>query len=54
MWERCNPVCFTIPGATESTHVLANGDVGFTVHVVVTATNSDGSATATSNDTDVS
>ena len=52
-WERCNPVCFTISGATASTHVVANGDVGFTVHVVVTATNSDGSATATSSDTAV-
>jgi hypothetical protein len=50
-WERCNPVCFTISGATQSTYVVANADVGFTVHVVVTATNSDGSATATSSDT---
>ena len=52
-WERCNPVCFPIAGATNATHVLANGDVGFTVHVVVTATNADGSATATSNDSAV-
>ncbi len=52
-WERCNPVCFTIADATKSTYVLVNGDVGFTVHVVVTASNADGSATATSNDSDV-
>ena len=52
-WERCNPICVTIAGATKSTYVLANEDVGFTVHAVVTATNADGTASATSNDSDV-
>jgi concanavalin A-like lectin/glucanase superfamily protein len=51
-WERCNPVCFALAGTT-STHKLVNADAGFTVHVLVTATNADGSTTATSNDSAV-
>jgi len=55
-WERCNSSggsCSTIAGATSSTHVLASGDVGFTLRVVVKATNSAGSAESASAATDL-
>lgn len=50
-WQRCNPWCSNIGGATSSTYALAAGDVGETIDVVVAATNSEGSATATSGQT---
>jgi RHS repeat-associated protein len=55
-WEHCNAAggsCSSISGATSATYVLGSGDVGDTVRVVVTATNSPGSATSTSEATPV-
>jgi hypothetical protein len=45
--------CATIDGATTTSYVVAAGDVGFTIRVRVTATNSDGQASAASNATAV-
>jgi hypothetical protein len=45
--------CASIDGATTTSYVVAAGDVGFTLRVRVTATNSDGQASATSNATAV-
>ncbi|HEX8648665.1 MAG TPA: hypothetical protein VF715_17350, partial [Thermoleophilaceae bacterium] len=53
-WRRCDSAganCVNISGATSSTYVLGSADVGSTVRVVVTATNSGGSASSTSNQT---
>lgn len=50
-WARCDEDgagCQTITGASNPTYPLVEADVGATVRVVVTATNLDGSATATS------
>jgi hypothetical protein len=50
-WQRCDgdgQNCTDIPGATDSTYELGQDDVGQTVHVVVTATNTEGSLPATS------
>ena len=50
-WQDCNGAgtgCATISGATASTYTLVSADVGSTVEVVVTATNTGGSASATS------
>jgi RHS repeat-associated protein len=50
-WEHCNASgasCANVSGATSSTYALGSGDVGYTVRVVVTATNTSGSATSTS------
>jgi RHS repeat-associated protein len=50
-WEHCNSTggsCASISGATSSTYLLGPGDVGYTMRVVVTATNTSGSATSTS------
>jgi hypothetical protein len=50
-WRRCDSAgnnCSNISGATSSTYVLQSGDVGSTIRVVVTATNSGGSTPATS------
>jgi RHS repeat-associated protein len=50
-WEHCNASggsCANISGATSSTYVLAPGDVGYTIRVVVTASNTSGSAASTS------
>jgi hypothetical protein len=55
-WQRCNSsgsACGTISGATGSTYTLTSADVGSTMRVAVTATNSAGSAGATSNATAV-
>jgi PKD repeat protein len=55
-WQRCDSGganCAPISGATTSTYVVGSGDVGSTLRVAVTATNSVGSATATSNATAV-
>lgn len=53
-WRRCNTAgssCVDISGATSSSYVLASADVGNTVRLQVTATNSLGNATATSTQT---
>jgi hypothetical protein len=50
-WSRCDEngnSCSTIAGANAATHLLARADVGSTLRVTVTATNKDGSASATS------
>jgi hypothetical protein len=55
-WQQCAPdggSCADIDGATADKYVLAAGDVGKTVRVVVTADNSLGSASAASAVTDV-
>ena len=55
-WQRCasdGTVCGDITGATSKTYVLASSEVGHTVRVVVTASNTDGKASADSAATDV-
>lgn len=59
-WQRCNttvPSCLAISGATGSSYTLTPVDVGSTIRVVVTATNSalppPGGVSATSNPTAV-
>src|SRR5690349_18251437 len=50
-WVRCDEDganCATITGATGSSYTLQSDDANVTVRVVVTASNIDGSATATS------
>jgi uncharacterized repeat protein (TIGR01451 family) len=50
-WRRCDPSgnsCIDIAGAAASTYLLGAADVGATIRVVVTGTNSAGSATGTS------
>src|SRR6266542_310652 len=50
-WERCDTAganCNAISGATSASYTLASADTGFTLRVMVTATNSGGSASATS------
>jgi hypothetical protein len=53
-WERCNATgasCANVSGAIGQSYVVQSGDVGSTFRVAVTATNSSGSATGTSNNT---
>jgi hypothetical protein len=55
-WQRCDndgSSCGDISGATAQKYKLTDADVGNTVRVQVKATNSDGSATASSKPTDV-
>jgi hypothetical protein len=55
-WQRCDASqnnCLPISGATSSTYTLADGDVGHTIAVVVTASNAAGSANSTSQATSV-
>ena len=50
-WQDCDSSgnnCTNVSGATSSSYMLASGDVGHTMRAVVTATNSGGSAAATS------
>jgi hypothetical protein len=47
-WQRCGSSCANIGGATGTTYVAASADVGKTILVVVTGTNSVGSSSATS------
>jgi hypothetical protein len=56
LWQDCDSGgagCVAIAGATSSSYLLAGGDVGHTIRVVVTAANSAGSASATSAQTAV-
>jgi hypothetical protein len=55
-WRRCNAAgaaCATIASATASTYTLTASDVGSTIRVVVTGTNTAGNATATAPQTAV-
>jgi polysaccharide biosynthesis protein PslG len=55
-WTRCDSLgngCAPVAGAALSTYKLASGDAGSTMRVVVTATNKNGTASATSNPTPV-
>ena len=55
-WQRCNSggsSCSSISGETGTTRLVDSGDVGSTLRVQVTATNSSGSTSATSNATAV-
>jgi hypothetical protein len=55
-WRRCSSdgsVCGDITGATKQTYSPGSTDVGRTLRVAVTASNTDGKATATSDPTDV-
>ena len=53
-WQACTgSSCSNIGGATSSSYTLAGSDVGKTVQVIVTATNTDGNATASSANTAV-
>jgi hypothetical protein len=55
-WQQCDgsgSTCNAISGATSKTYKVATGDVDHTLRVAVTATNSDGSSSATSGATDV-
>jgi uncharacterized delta-60 repeat protein len=47
-WQRCTPGCVDIAGATASTYLLLPGDVGSTIRVQVTGTNTEGSVSALS------
>ena len=50
-WQRCDTAgnnCGAIAGATSQTYAVQNADVNSTLRVVVTATNSSGSGSATS------
>ena len=53
-WRECNTSgqsCHDIPGAIKPTYVAADFNIGFTIRVVVTATNAAGSSSATSTQT---
>lgn len=53
-WERCDTAggsCGSIAGANSFRYTVGSADVGHTLRVVVTATNADGSGTATSRPT---
>jgi uncharacterized protein YukE len=55
-WQRCDSSgnnCNSISGATSSSRTLTSDDVGHRLRIKVTATNSQGSSSATSNATDV-
>ena len=55
-WRRCNPVgdpptCVQIPGATEATYTQQVADIGFSIRVWITGTNTAGSDVAITNHT---
>jgi len=55
-WQRCDALgasCAPIPGATHTNYVLTPADVGSTVTVAVTATNTEGSTTVSATPTAV-
>jgi uncharacterized repeat protein (TIGR01451 family) len=45
-WRRCASVCTNIPGANASSYTLVDADVGSTVDVIVSATNTGGGTDA--------
>ena len=45
-WQRCDPTCTAIPGATSLTYTPRAADVGYKLNLVETATNVAGSATS--------
>ncbi len=45
-WQRCAPGCGNIGGATQRTYKLGSADLGSAIRVIVTATNSKGTAQA--------
>jgi hypothetical protein len=47
-WQRCTPGCVSIAGATSRSYTLTAADVGAKLRVLLTATNSAGSAQAQS------
>jgi hypothetical protein len=47
-WQRCNPGCANIAGASGASYTLSTADLGAQVRVVITASNSAGSAAAAS------
>jgi hypothetical protein len=47
-WQRCASSCTNIAGATAPTYVVASADVGDSIDVVVTASNTGGSSSQTS------
>jgi len=47
-WERCNPACSAIPGATADGYTLAAADTGAKIAATVTAANDSGSTQVTS------
>jgi trimeric autotransporter adhesin len=47
-WERCAASCAPVSGQTGSGYAVTSADAGFQLHVVVTATNPAGQATAAS------
>ena len=47
-WQRCSSGCAAVAGATASTYTVAGGDVGSTLRVAVTASNSAGASTPAS------
>jgi serine protease AprX len=47
-WQRCSTGCTDVPGATGASYVPGAGDIGATMHVVVTATNVAASAESAS------
>jgi hypothetical protein len=54
-WQRCasdGRACGDLTGATSQSYTATSGDVGHTLRVVVTATNADGHASASSGATD--
>lgn len=55
-WQQCNAQgqqCASIPGATQQTYTLQQSNIGSTIAVVVSATNNQGTQSATSNPTGV-
>jgi len=55
-WRRCasdGRACGDITGATKQTYAVVAADIGRTLRIVVTASNADGNASATSGATDV-
>ncbi len=45
-WQRCDPACTAIPGATSLTYTPRAADVGYKLNLVETATNVAGSSTS--------
>jgi hypothetical protein len=52
-WQRCSSSCADIVGATLGTYLIQSADVGNRIDVVATASSADGSASRTSDPTDV-